>query len=94
MQYELHDWGSAPNPGVYRFRFPQNGQKKQATKVARSGVKSMQPLRSHSCVAVSCRTGKANYIINNCLEDYSIYTVCATLPKVQSKFEAYKSREK
>ena len=80
MKYELHDWGSAPNPGVYRFCFPQNGQKKQATRVARSGVKSVQPLRSHSCVAVSCRTEKANYIINNCLEDYSIYTVCATLP--------------
>ena len=81
MKYELRDWGSAPNPGVYRFCFPQNGQKKQATKgAAHFGVKSVQPLRSHSCVAVSCRTEKANYIINNCLEDYSIYTVCATLP--------------
>lgn len=57
------------------------GRKNRRQKsAAHFGVKSVQPLRSHSCVAVSCRTEKANYIINNCLEDYSIYTVCATLP--------------
>ena len=81
MKYELRDWGSAPNPGVYRLCFPQNGQKKQATEKCRP---FRGKIRTAAQVALlRCRIlpyGKANYIINNCLEDYSIYTVCATLP--------------
>ena len=74
--------GLCPNPPEFiAFVFPKMGRKNRLQKsAAHFGVKSVQPLRSHSCVAVSCRTEKANYIINNCLEDYSIYTVCATLP--------------
>ena len=68
-------------PEFIAFIFPKMGRKNRRQKSAvHFGVKSAQPLRSHSCVAVSCRTEKANYIINNCLEDYSIYTVCVTLP--------------
>ena len=75
--------GALPQtPEFIAFVFPKMGRKNRRQKsAAHFGVKSVQPLRSHSCVAVSCRTEKANYIINNCLEDYSIYTVCATLPK-------------
>lgn len=74
--------GALPQtPEFIAFVFPKMGRKNRRQKsAAHFGVKSVQPLRSHSCVAVSCRTEKANYIINNCLEDYSIYTVCATLP--------------
>ena len=77
--------GALPQtPEFIAFVFPKMGRKNRRQKsAAHFGVKSVQPLRSHSCVAVSFRTEKANYIINNCLEDYSIYTVCATLPKVQ-----------
>lgn len=76
--------GALPQtPEFIAFVFPKMGRKNRRQKsAAHFGVKSVQPLRSHSCVAVSCRTEKANYIINNCLEDYSIYTVCATLPWV------------
>ena len=75
--------GALPQtPEFIAFVFPKMGRKNRRQKsAAHFGVKSVQPLRSHSCVAVSCRTEKANYIINNCLEDYSIYTVCATLPR-------------
>ena len=74
--------GALPQtPEFIAFVFPKMGRKNRRQKsAAHFGVKSVQPLRSHSCVAVSCHTEKANYIINNCLEDYSIYTVCATLP--------------
>lgn len=74
--------GALPQtPEFIAFVFPKMGRKNRRQKsAAHFGVKSVQPLRSHSCVAVSCRTEKANYIINNCLEDYSIYTVCVTLP--------------
>ena len=74
--------GALPQtPEFIAFVFPKMGRKNRRQKsAAHFGAKSVQPLRSHSCVAVSCRTEKANYIINNCLEDYSIYTVCATLP--------------
>lgn len=76
--------GALPQtPEFIAFVFPKMGRKNRRQKsAAHFGVKSVQPLRSHSCVAVSCRTEKANYIINNCLEDYSIYTVCVTLPKI------------
>ena len=79
--------GALPQtPEFIAFVFPKMGRKNRRQKsAAHFGVKSVQPLRSHSCVAVSCRTEKANYIINNCLEDYSIYTVCATLPFRQTK---------
>lgn len=75
--------GALPQtPEFIAFVFPKMGRKNRRQKsAAHFGVKSVQPLRSHSCVAVSCRTEKANYIINNCLKDYSIYTVCATLPQ-------------
>ena len=81
--------GALPQtPEFIAFVFPQMVRKNRRQKsAAHFGVKSVQPLRSHSCVAVSCRTEKANYIINNCLEDYSIYTVCATLPKSTLKKE-------
>lgn len=74
--------GALPQtPEFIAFVFPKMGRKNRRQKnAAHFGVKSVQPLGSHSCVAVSCRTEKANYIINNCLEDYSVYTVCATLP--------------
>ncbi len=77
--------GALPQtPEFIAFVFPKMGRKNRRQKsAAHFGVKSVQPLRSHSCVAVSCRTEKANYIINNCLEDYSIYTVCATLPNFE-----------
>ena len=80
--------GALPQtPEFIAFVFPKMGRKNRRQKsAAHFGVKSVQPLRSHSCVAVSCRTEKANYIINNCLEDYSIYTVCATLPKYSTAF--------
>ena len=67
--------GALPQtPEFIAFVFPKMGRKNRRQKsAAHFGVKSVQPLRSHSCVAVSCRTEKANYIINNCLEDYSIY---------------------
>ena len=79
--------GALPQtPEFIAFVFPKMGRKNRRQKsAAHFGVKSVQPLRSHSCVAVSCRTEKANYIINNCLEDYSIYTVCATLPIIITK---------
>ena len=80
-------------PEFNAFVFPKMGRKNRRQKsAAHFGVKSVQPLRSHSCVAVSCRTEKANYIINNCLEAYSIYTVCATLPRgVFSVFQSFLS---
>ena len=84
--------GALPQtPEFIAFVFPKMGRKNRRQKsAAHFGVKSVQPLRSHSCVAVSCRTEKANYIINNCLEDYSIYTVCATLPICFSSFHSEK----
>lgn len=81
--------GALPQtPEFIAFVCPKMGRKNRRQKsAAHFGAKSVQPLRSHSCVAVSCRTEKANYIINNCLEDYSIYTVCATLPKEFSNID-------
>ena len=88
--------GALPQtPEFIAFVFPKMGRKNRRQKsAAHFGVKSVQPLRSHSCVAVSCRTEKANYIINNCLEDYSIYTVCATLPFWQKRYILEKHNKK
>ncbi len=67
--------GLCPHLEFIAFVFP-----KTDSYIIRFSTKIIQPLRSHSCVALSCCMIKPNYIIIYYLDNYTIYTLKKTLP--------------